>query len=487
MNRVAAEALSALPPELAIDEAEPAAGTAAALSALSADLSRRPLPVGRLTRGWILGSLQARIAAGYVAAWLRGSFASEDEQRRLRNEAHLSAALRLLGGMSYLRGAVMKAGQALANYPTLVPEEFIETLGALHFEAPPMHFALLQELLRDELGGEPEALFAEFDRRPFAAASLGQVHRARLRDGRLVAVKVQYPGIRRAIRDDFANLNALLLPMRLRRDAAQLRVQIEDIREMVERETDYESEARFTRRAAEVLAGLEGVVVPAVHERFSTGRVLTTDLLFGSHVDGFLAQRPSQERRDRAGALLMHAGLRLYYAGRFCWADPHPGNVLFLDDGRLGLIDFGSCRTFDDDEWAFLRAMEVAFHEGGEALEHGLRIATATEPGATLDPEQARLFRAVTEWLWEPLRRPGPFDFGSRDYFSRGMSLLSEALVRRHTRAAPVNLWLQRSFLGLRALAYRLGARVDLAALHVEESGKAWPELRDRRGGSQGL
>jgi predicted unusual protein kinase regulating ubiquinone biosynthesis (AarF/ABC1/UbiB family) len=478
MNRDAAEALSALPAELAdLGDGEPAP----ALRALSEDLSRRALPVGRLTRGWILGTLQARIAAGYVAAWLRGSFASEDEQRRLRNEAHLSAALRLLGGMSYLRGAVMKAGQALANYPTLVPEEFIETLGALHFEAPPMHFSLLQELLRDELGGEPEELFAEFDRRPLAAASLGQVHRARLRDGRLVAVKVQYPGIRRAIRDDFGNLAALLLPMRLRRDAAQLRVQFEDVREMVERETDYESEARFTRRAAGILTDLPGVVVPAVHERFSTGRVLTTDLLFGSHVDAFLAQRPSQERRDRAGQALLHAGLRLYYSGRFCWADPHPGNVLFLDDGRLGLIDFGSCRTFDDDEWAFLREMELAFLEGGEALEAGLRAATATEPGAALDPEHARLVRAVTEWLWEPLRRPGPFDFGSADYFPRGMALVSEMLVRRRTRAAPVNTWIQRNFLGIRALVYRLRARVDMAALHDEESRKAWPELREQR------
>ena len=153
MNPLVAKALAALPEDLA---AEPAPLEEAV---------RRGVPVGRLQRGWILGSLQVRIAVGYLLARLRAVLSSEDEQARARNEANLQAAVRLLGTMGFLRGGFQKLGQALANYPTLVPDEFIEVLGALHFEAPPMHFSLLREMVRNELGGEPttaEDLCGEF-------------------------------------------------------------------------------------------------------------------------------------------------------------------------------------------------------------------------------------------------------------------------------------------------------------------------------------
>ncbi len=132
-------------------------------------------------------------------------------------EAHLRAAVKILRTMGYLRGAAMKLGQALANLPSIVPDQIVETLERLHFEAPPMHFALLRERVRNELGREPEEAFATFDTRAFAAASLGQVHRATLHSGAAVAVKIQYPAIGRSIRSDFRNLSALLLPLRLGR------------------------------------------------------------------------------------------------------------------------------------------------------------------------------------------------------------------------------------------------------------------------------
>src|SRR5436305_9088101 len=119
----------------------------------------------------------------------------------------------MLAGMGYLRGAVVKVAQALANLPGAVPDEIVATLEYLHFQAPPMHFALLREHVRNELGGDPAEVFASFETRAFAAASLGQVHRARLKSGEEVAVKVQYPGIGTSVRSDFRNLLALMLPL----------------------------------------------------------------------------------------------------------------------------------------------------------------------------------------------------------------------------------------------------------------------------------
>ena len=459
MNPLVAEALAALPQDLA-----------APRQSLE-DVVQGRVPLGRLQRGWILGSLQARIAIGYLLVRLRAILLSGDERQRCLDEANLQAAVRLLGTMSYLRGGMQKIGQALANYPSLVPDEFVEVLGALHFEAPPMHFSLLREMVRNELGGEPEQIFASFETHAFAAASLGQVHRGRLKTGEEVAVKVQYPHIASTIRDDFRNLSLLLLPLRLNRDWASVREQIEDVREMLERETDYCSEAQTTMQARSHLADLSEVVVPRVYEELSSARVLTSELLRGVHLEEFLRRNPSQELRDRHARQLFEAVCRLFDRHGFVWTDPHPGNVLFLDDGRLGLIDFGSVRVFDEDEWRYERLMERAFRGDEEAYREGLRLGTRAADGSAGDPEQIRLAREYCEWLWEPLRQPGPFDLGSAEYFPRGMRLLEETFRGRFMRSLPVNTWINRTFLGLRALCYRLGARVDVYSINERELG----------------
>jgi predicted unusual protein kinase regulating ubiquinone biosynthesis (AarF/ABC1/UbiB family) len=175
-----------------------------------ADLTRRRGPEGALRRLWAFGGLQAQLALAYLAHYARSWFQGADRRERELAEAHLRAAIKMLRTMGYLRGAATKLGQALANLPNIVPDQFVETLERLHFEAPPMHFALLRELVRNELGREPEEAFATFDTRAFAAASLGQVHRATLKSGDEVAVKIQYPAIGRSIRSDFRNLSAFL-------------------------------------------------------------------------------------------------------------------------------------------------------------------------------------------------------------------------------------------------------------------------------------
>src|SRR6185369_2673008 len=175
--------------------------------------------------------------------------------------------VQLLGTMSYLRGAVMKLGQVLAHWPTVAPQEFADLLGRLYFQAPPMHFSLLREHVHSELGADPAELFDSFETEAIGAASLGQVHRARLKgSGQPVAVKIQYPGIARAIRADMANLKALTEPMRLGPDGASIVDQLNDIEHMLALETDYAAEAENLRAARRTLAGLSDVVVPSVHD-----------------------------------------------------------------------------------------------------------------------------------------------------------------------------------------------------------------------------
>src|SRR5262249_30359188 len=156
--------LAALPEDDA--HAEPV-GTGP-LQELCAALARTPTPTGSLRRLWALGGLQAQIALAYAAYWLRGWVSRSDEQQQRLLDTQLRVALRVLGTMGYLRGAVMKVGQMLASYPGLVPEQFADLLATLHFQAPPMHFSLLREQVREELGKDTEDLFESFETTAFA-------------------------------------------------------------------------------------------------------------------------------------------------------------------------------------------------------------------------------------------------------------------------------------------------------------------------------
>jgi predicted unusual protein kinase regulating ubiquinone biosynthesis (AarF/ABC1/UbiB family) len=267
--------------------------------------------------------------------------------------------------MGYLRGAVMKVGQTLANFPDIVPRELVETLDRLYFDAPPMHWSLLREMVRNELGDDPENVFASFEKRAFAAASLGQVHQARLNTGEGVAVKIQYPGIARAIHADFGNLLSLcFLPGRLAKQWEQIKGVLDDLRMRLEQETEYQAEARFLAKVRPLFHDEDGIVVPRVYPQYSTARVLTMERLEGVHLDQYLASNPPQEQRDEFAHKILRAMYRIAYAGRLLYGDLHPGNFLFLDDGRLGVIDFGFMLPIDDELWTLFQRIERALRTG---------------------------------------------------------------------------------------------------------------------------
>jgi aarF domain-containing kinase len=243
-----------------------------ALQEVIVALSARRPPIGALRRLWALGGMQAHIGLAYLAYWFRGFVRSEDRRERERMEAHACAAAATLSTMVYLRGGAIKVGQALASFLRILPSEFIEMLERLHFEAPPMHFSLLREHLHNELGFDPEEVFAAFETRAFAAASLGQVHRAVLLSGRQIVVKIQYPGIARTICNDFRVLALLMAPLRLSRNWKFLSAQIADARHVIERETDYKMEAKTQRRARDLFRRDEGIVIPRDYEEFSSSQ-----------------------------------------------------------------------------------------------------------------------------------------------------------------------------------------------------------------------
>jgi predicted unusual protein kinase regulating ubiquinone biosynthesis (AarF/ABC1/UbiB family) len=466
------ELLAALP------EDDPASATNAEwvqerLREILADLTERPVPAGSLHRLWTLSELSGQIALAYLALWVRGWFAGAEVSQRRLMETNLRVALKIFHRLSYLRGAMTKLGQAAGNLPRLLPDQVTATLDRLHFDAPPMHYPLIREVVRNEFGKGPEELFLSFEKEAFAAASLGQVHRARLNSGETVAVKIQYPGIARTIDADFRNLTALLLPLRLGKDWDSVKAQFEEIRRMLNQEVDYLQEAESQRLAGELFRSEDGIMVPRVYPEYSGKRVLTTEYVQGLHLTDYLATNPTQASRNAFGTKIYRAWLRMYYAF-MTYGDPHPGNYLFLSDGRLGLIDFGCVQHYGPEERELVRLAEKMAYEDRSVIPEVVRHAC----GVTAhDPDLGHYVRIMEEsldWMMEPVSQPGPFDFGNETHFQRGLDWFQGVVRSRHTRSHPMYVYWNRSIFGFKAMLYRLRAQIDVHQLLREERPGGW-------------
>ncbi len=460
-----AQLVAALP---AIDEEAPLAERGPLPANLEA-WSLRPLPVGAFRRMGMLGSLQAKLGAAYLFYWLRSWFRGADQNQRSLAETHWRTAVRVLDSMSYLRGATMKVGQTLANFPDIVPGEFVQLLERLHFDAPPMHWSLLKEMVRNELGENFENQFASFDRRAFAAASLGQVHRAQLVSGEPLAVKIQYPGIGRTIRQDFRTLLLYLLPARLTRDWENTKDQFDDLCSRLERETDYELEAASLERAAPLFREDDRIVVPKVYREHSTARVLTMQRLEGLHLDEFLANRPSQEQRNDFARLLVRSWYRLLFSGRMSYVDVHPGNFIFMNDGRLGLLDFGMIIDLDDTLWDLFRKMDRPLTTGNRDERLTVLKEWSWIGDDPADEERLRLMDEFTDWQWRARYHGGDFDFGDEQDYRHGVDMFMQMARKRYTRARACTPLIARQMFGMRSLLYRLQAKIDMAPIAEEE------------------
>jgi predicted unusual protein kinase regulating ubiquinone biosynthesis (AarF/ABC1/UbiB family) len=479
MSLNVSELVAALPDERDGAATEVTAG----LPDLLSRAARQPVPVGRFQRLTTLGTLQAKIGAAYLFHWLRGWFKGAQENQRLLAEAHWRTAVRLLDSMTYLRGAVMKVGQTLANFPDIAPREFVETLERLHSDAPPMHWSLLREMVHNELGDDPENLFSSFEKQAFAAASLGQVHRARLKTGEEVAVKIQYPGIARAIEADFRNLFLFMLPARLTGDWESTKDQFEELRRQLTLESDYELEAANLRKARTLFRDADGIVIPRVYSQFSSPKVLTMERLEGVHLREFISGNPSTSERNDVARKILTAWYRMMYAGRMLYADMHPGNYLVLGDGRLGVLDFGFILPLDGEEWELFRKIDRPLTTGRRED----RIAVLKEWNSIRDDETDRL-RVTDEfgqWCWMSRYRGGEYDFGDEADLRRGIDLFTEMIRKRYSRGRPNTPAIARCQFAWRGLLYQLQAKFDIRALAEQEVKATGWDRSDYAGGEQ--
>jgi predicted unusual protein kinase regulating ubiquinone biosynthesis (AarF/ABC1/UbiB family) len=272
-------------------------------------------------------------------------------------------AERILDVLGQMKGAAMKIGQVASfvdsgALPPEVHRRLEEKLAELRDSAPRVPFEEMRRVLESDLGERLDDVFAEFEREAFAAASIGQVYRARLHDGRRVAVKIQYPGIARAVRADLQNLGLILRVAKMMAPGMDPKAMAGEIRERLTEELDYELEAQTHRAFARTWRGHPFVVIPEVLTDLSSEHVLVTEYVEGLGFEQ--VKELPQADRDRFGEIVFRFFLGSLYRTRRFSADPHPGNYLLLEDGRVAFLDFGMAKRISreqvDAELAVMRA-----------------------------------------------------------------------------------------------------------------------------------
>jgi predicted unusual protein kinase regulating ubiquinone biosynthesis (AarF/ABC1/UbiB family) len=302
------------------------------------------IPTSRLSRSSKVGRLAATQAAKQMGTRATNVARSDEGKQRALAKRQLETAEQIVAALGTMKGAAMKLGQVMSFLDVgLVPEEFREEfqakLAELRDAAPKVSFKDMKKVIESEYGERIEDVFQTFDPVPIAAASIGQVYKAKLDDGRDVAVKVQYPGVAQAVRADMQNLGMILRLMKRVAPGLDPKAMADEIRSRIDEELDYELEAQNQRTLARIYRGHPFIVVPEVMTSLSHEKVIVTEFVTGRGFEE-IKQLP-QEERNRLGEIVFRFYFGCMYRHLQFSGDPHPGNSLLLDDGRMAFLDFG--------------------------------------------------------------------------------------------------------------------------------------------------
>jgi predicted unusual protein kinase regulating ubiquinone biosynthesis (AarF/ABC1/UbiB family) len=361
------------------------------------------IPTSRVSRTAKIGGLaagQALRQAGTRAA----NVTRDREGRQVALERrHVEAAEQIVAALGSMKGAAMKVGQVLSFLDVgMVPEEyrdeFQRKLAALRDAAPTVTFRDMRKVIEEELGEKLQAEFDEFDEEPIAAASIGQVYRAQLTDGREVAVKVQYPGVAAAVRSDMQNLGLILRLAKRIAPGMDPKAIGQEIRDRIEEELDYELEAQNQRSLARIFRGHPFIVIPEVITSLSHERIMVSEFVRGVGFEE-LKTYP-QEDRDRIAEIIFRFYFScLYRHGQFS-GDPHPGNSMLLADGRMAFFDFGLFKRMPPGTVELEKSVARAIIESDTdtIMRLGTEVGFFRDPGKFNPDRVLAHFQAATSW-----------------------------------------------------------------------------------------
>jgi predicted unusual protein kinase regulating ubiquinone biosynthesis (AarF/ABC1/UbiB family) len=387
------------------------------------------IPRSQLRRTARVGWLSSKLSARNFWARLRSRLAPATSRQAILDANHLRSAEDVLAAMGEMKGAVMKLAQIASFVSDDVPEQYRTALRSLQTSAPPMSFALARGVIETDLGAPLDRLFAEVDQAPLAAASIGQVHAARMPDGAEVVVKVQYPGVDDAIRADMANLPWLYAVLGMLNPGLDPKPLAGELQLRITEELDYRREAENQTTFARLYAGHPSIHVPRVVAERSAARVLTSERVRGHDFEWLVAQ--PQPFRDGAAETIYRFAFESIFRHHVFNGDPHPGNYIFHDDGRVTFVDFGCVKHFDAAmvaEWKLYVRAHLAGDRDGflrQAARLGFVRAGDPVPPETYD---------YMLYFYEPWHVNGPYTFTPK-YNAQSLGMVFD---RSHPQWGPL-------------------------------------------------
>ena len=430
---------------------------------------RKELTSGRARRAMKIGGLASQVGSSYLWTSLRRPFMESGRYERELLDTHLKNARRVVEGSKQLRGAFMKLIQMLSTRADLLPGEALDILKATQSSVPPMDYATIARQIRRELSKTPDQLFASFEHEAFAAASLGQVHRARLKSGEEVAVKIQYPGVDRTVEHDLSNLKLLLRTLQavagdIMRQQIDTKTIYAELEERLREELDYATEARNIAEFNRLLGDDNEIMLPRVIKELSSRRVLTM-----TYVDGYQLADVFGTETD---AKLRTWVARKYYS--LVWrqilelgvlhTDPQPGNYLVSYHPKLGILDFGSVRHFSEP--VRKASLQLAL---GIIVRDDREVAAALAKLGYLDRGQdpAPMVKVIY-MLFEPVITDRPYHPDEYDAVAKAAAVGEIAFEHKLYKSPRHSIFLLRALIGLDGIMKGLSIRMNYAALFRE-------------------
>jgi predicted unusual protein kinase regulating ubiquinone biosynthesis (AarF/ABC1/UbiB family) len=363
------------------------------------------IPTSRVRRTATVATLAASEAVKQFGTRAANVTRGEEASQEAMARRQLDTAKQIVAVLGTMKGAAMKLGQVMSFLDVgLVAEEhreeFQRELAKLRDAAPTVSFKQMRRVIEDDLEEPISEVFSSFDEEPIAAASIGQVYRATLADdGREVAVKVQYPGVAGAVRADLQNLEMIMRVLKRMTPGMDVKAIAEEIRERIVEELDYELEAQNQRSIARIYAGHPFIVVPDVVTALSREHVLVSEFVRGAGFEDLKGR--SQAERDRIGEIVFRFFLGCLYRHHQFSGDPHPGNFLLQDDGRIAFLDFGLFKRMDAAAVELELAAQRAVVEGDAPALHELLAKSGFLPEPErVDSEQLLAFIADAIWWY---------------------------------------------------------------------------------------
>jgi len=386
-------------------------------------------------------------------------FLDEEERIEARKTLNRETAASLFQGLSLLKGTVLKMAQFLSMELDIFPPEVTKELQKSYHQAPPINRALVRKIVQNVLGKPPEQIFEAFDTMAFAAASLGQVHRATTRDGSRLAVKIQYPGIRETIQNDVQLMRSVL---RRLHDYEIIAPAIEEIEVRLLEETDYRLEAQNMAFFRERL-NMDLIMVPALYGDFSADTVLSAEYMNGMTLNEWLRIELDQKKIDQVAQALNDLFIFGLYRLNCIHADPNPGNFIVNGDSRIGLVDFGCVKRFDPEFVAVYGELSrTALHGDRDDYMHLSRALCGSGHYGSTEVKDCtfEVFYETSQWLGK-LYREESFDFKANpEFMAAGKKKIADTFECGRMGINTNFIFLHRTRYGLLRLFERMGARV---------------------------